>query len=73
MDAIKDLLKNRYVLMGLYLLGCFVVCKIIGLIFRAAGKKGRVGIKASFTKAQFAGDGMVFKRGKKNFKKVVLK
>ncbi|MBO6150497.1 MAG: tyrosine--tRNA ligase, partial [Clostridium sp.] len=30
-------------------------------------------IKASFTKAQFAGDGMVFKRGKKNFKKVVLK
>ena len=29
-------------------------------------------IKASFTKAQFAGDGMVFKRGKKNFKKVVL-
>ena len=50
MDAIKDLLKNRYVLMGLYLLGCFVVCKIIGLIFRAAGKKGRVGIKASFTK-----------------------
>ena len=30
-------------------------------------------IKASFTKAQFAGDGMVFKKGKKNFKKVVLK
>ena len=30
-------------------------------------------IKASFTKAQFAGDGMVFKRGKKNFKKVLLK
>ena len=30
-------------------------------------------IKASFTKAQFAGDGMVFKRGKKSFKKVVLK
>ncbi len=30
-------------------------------------------IRASFTKAQFAGDGLVFKRGKKNFKKVVLK
>ena len=30
-------------------------------------------IQASFTKAQFAGDGMVFKRGKKSFKKVVLK
>ena len=30
-------------------------------------------IKASFTKEQFAGDGMVFKRGKKNFMKVVVK
>ncbi|MCR5369363.1 MAG: tyrosine--tRNA ligase [Clostridium sp.] len=30
-------------------------------------------IRASFTKAQFSGDGLVFKRGKKNFKKVVLK
>ena len=29
--------------------------------------------KASFTKDQFAGDGIVVKRGKKNFKRVVLK
>ena len=29
--------------------------------------------KASFTKEQFAGDGIVVKRGKKNFKRVVLK
>ena len=29
--------------------------------------------KAVFTKAQFTGDGVVVKRGKKNFKKVVLK
>ena len=50
MDAIWALLKNRYVLMGLYLLGCFLVCKIIGLIFHADGKKGKGGIKASFVK-----------------------
>ena len=50
MDAIKELLKNRYVLMGLYLLGCFVVCKLIGLAFHAFGKKGKGGIKASFVK-----------------------
>ena len=30
-------------------------------------------IKAVFTKDQFAGDGVVVKRGKKNFKKVILK
>ena len=30
-------------------------------------------IKASFTKEQFEGEGLVFKRGKKNFMKVVLK
>ena len=30
-------------------------------------------IKAAFTKAQLSGDGVVVKRGKKNFKKVVLK
>ena len=30
-------------------------------------------IKAVFTKDQLAGEGMVVKRGKKNFKKVVLK
>lgn len=30
-------------------------------------------IKAVFTKEQFAGDGVVIKRGKKNFKKVILK
>ena len=30
-------------------------------------------IKAVFAKDQFAGDGVVVKRGKKNFKKVILK
>ena len=30
-------------------------------------------IKAVFAKDQFAGDGVVIKRGKKNFKKVILK
>ena len=30
-------------------------------------------IKAVFAKEQFAGDGVVIKRGKKNFKKVILK
>ena len=30
-------------------------------------------VKAVFTKDQLSGEGMVVKRGKKNFKKVVLK
>lgn len=30
-------------------------------------------IKASYARDQFAGDGVVVKRGKKNFKKIVLK
>lgn len=30
-------------------------------------------IKAAFAKDRFAGDGMVFKRGKKNFMKVVVR
>lgn len=51
METIKELLKNRYVLLALYILGCYIACKVIGLIFHTAGrKKGRMGIKASFTK-----------------------
>ena len=30
-------------------------------------------IKAMFTKEQFAGEGIVVKRGKKNFRRVVVK